>query len=143
MAIHLPVEVLSLIFTNLIDDLFKTVYPFEKKSVQDTYRLLLVSRSIRSIVEPMLYRNIKHPSDRRARALCRTMNSRTELVAAVRKIDINEEDGTWGEDHFEYKDSSAGKYQRRTETHDVSKTEGSDPIAKSLKSRFENYGGRI
>ncbi|KAL4780748.1 hypothetical protein BJX76DRAFT_360587 [Aspergillus varians] len=148
MAVYLPVEILSLIFTSLIDDLLGAINPLRKNGVRDAYGLLLVSRSVRAIVEPILYRTISEPTDRRLRVLFRSMNLRPELAAMVREIDLAEDGLTWSEDEGEDEDdededSSSDEYRPSPDIQNPSRSEIADAAGKLLKNKFETNGERI
>ncbi|GIC93177.1 uncharacterized protein Aud_009659 [Aspergillus udagawae] len=88
MTIHLPLEIHTQIFNYLLDDLYDSERP------QEAFKLRLISKSIRGILDPVLYRKIKSPSDNGVHILCRTIIPRPQLAARVEEIHLEEDEGS-------------------------------------------------
>lgn len=164
--LHLPLEILGLIFESLVHDVqrrFRTA----KTDVQNVYGLLLVSATVRALVEPMLYRKILRPSNRRLRVLCCTMIKRPEVAAMVKEAHLEEGEPDWrddfgaGEDEEDLLDeelnsldSSDSSQSSNEDENEVSLDEDQDLLvdldfesldaaAELVKSRFQTNGERI
>ncbi|PKX99250.1 uncharacterized protein P174DRAFT_509267 [Aspergillus novofumigatus IBT 16806] len=96
MTIHLPLEIHTQIFNILLEDLYDPEHP------QEAFKLRLISKSIQGILDPVLYRKIKTPSDNGVRILCRTIIPRPQLAAQVEEIHL--EEGEWSESDEEEED---------------------------------------
>jgi hypothetical protein len=88
MTIHLPLEIHARIFSYLLDDLYDSERP------QEAFNLRLISKSIKAILDPILYRNLNSPSYDGVHILCRTIIPRPLLAAQVEEIDLEEDDGS-------------------------------------------------
>ncbi|KAL4882165.1 hypothetical protein BJY04DRAFT_187296 [Aspergillus karnatakaensis] len=74
---------------------------------QKAFQLRLVSRTIRAIVDPVLYRRITPHSEDSVRNLCSTMIRRPEVAARVELIDVDEDEDYGGSDS-ESEESESG-----------------------------------
>jgi hypothetical protein len=91
MTIHLPLEIHAQIFSYLLDDLYDSERP------QEAFNLRLISKSIKAILDLVLYRNLNSLSYNGVHILCRTIIPRPLLAARVEVIDL-EEDDDWSSD---------------------------------------------
>jgi hypothetical protein len=115
MTIHLPLEINTQIFNILLDDLYDPEHP------QEAFKLRLISKSIQGILDPVLYRKIKTPSDNGVRILCRTVIPRPQLAARVEEIHL--EEGEWSESDDEEEDE---KVEENTDTESDSGSDSSE-----------------
>jgi hypothetical protein len=144
MSIHLPLEIHTQIFKILLDDLYDPKHP------QEAFKLRLISKSIRGILDPVLYRKIKSPSYNGVHILCRTIIPRPQLAARVEEIHLEEDeesesdeeedeeeedentdaDSDSGSDSSEYSDSKVQRARRREESKLLARA------AEHLKDKF-------
>jgi hypothetical protein len=90
MTIHLPLEIHAQIFSYLLNDLYDSEHP------EEAFNLRLISKSIRGILDPVLYRNLNSPSYNGVHILCRTIIPQPLLAARVEEVDLEEDD--WSSD---------------------------------------------
>ncbi|KAL3435924.1 hypothetical protein BDV09DRAFT_166473 [Aspergillus tetrazonus] len=94
MAIHLPLEIYTCIFKHLLAD--------ERDCRQHAFKLRLVSKTIRAIIDPLLDRRLGSPSDRAVEILCHRMIAQPRLGARAEQICLEEDEGAENsEDEFE------------------------------------------
>ncbi|KAL4749740.1 hypothetical protein BDW72DRAFT_213890 [Aspergillus terricola var. indicus] len=85
MVVHLPVEIYTCIFKYLLAD--------EWDGRQQAFKLRLVSKTIRTIIDPLLDRILGSPSDRAVEILCHKMIAQPGLGARVEQICLEEDEG--------------------------------------------------
>ncbi|KAL4777798.1 hypothetical protein BDW60DRAFT_221411 [Aspergillus nidulans var. acristatus] len=85
MVIHLPLEIYTCIFKHLLAD--------ERDGRQQAFKLRLVSKSIRAIIDHLLDRLLGSPSDRAVEILCQKMIAQPGLGARVEQIRLEEDEG--------------------------------------------------
>ncbi|KAL2832796.1 hypothetical protein BJY01DRAFT_98259 [Aspergillus pseudoustus] len=156
---YFPVEILSIIFENVTHDLLA------EKRFHDAHRLLLVSTSVQTMVEPILYRSIKD-DDPRVEPIFWAVVGRPRLAQLVKRFDLideytdrdyvdleeeermEEEDGEdeQGEEEEERKENANSKSDG---SHPCSRSEGDaksrqlDAAVAILKSKFQTCGDSI
>jgi hypothetical protein len=101
MTIQFPLEIHAHIFNYLLDDLYDPACP------QEAFKLRLISKSIRGILDPVLYRKIQPPSDNGVRILCCTIIPRPQLAARVEEIYLEEDEGSESEEEPEEEETDA------------------------------------
>ncbi|KAL2835157.1 hypothetical protein BDW59DRAFT_4462 [Aspergillus cavernicola] len=149
MTTHFPLEILSLIFSSVVHDLVN------EDNVRGAYRLQLVSRAVRTVVEPLLYRTIEQPSDSRVRLLLRAVMSRPALAGWIREISLEEGESIEGdieseedevEEERDENEDAGSKPEPRPQSKPPgknSKSETVDAAVEVLKSKFSAHGERI
>ncbi|KAL4872933.1 hypothetical protein BDV12DRAFT_114079 [Aspergillus spectabilis] len=142
MVVNLPLEIISMIFKYLADDLLGGINLLRKQNVETAFGLLLVSKTVRVMLEPVLHKTVKEPSNRRIRVLCRLMNSRPELAAMVKEIDLEEgellwDDGDTGEDedNDEEEDDDDNNEEDREEEEEHDENENDEDFKPQMKTK--------
>ncbi|KAL6234643.1 hypothetical protein BDW75DRAFT_211917 [Aspergillus navahoensis] len=107
MVVHLPVEIYACIFRYLLDDLYDPEDDDEivEKGRQEAFKLRLVSKAVRGILDPLLYRKLRCPSDRAVKILCHTMIAQPGLGARAEQIDVDEKEEEEEDDDADEDDS--------------------------------------
>ncbi|KAL5343718.1 hypothetical protein BJX70DRAFT_393772 [Aspergillus crustosus] len=144
MVVHLPLEIISMIFNFLADELLGGIHLFRKQDVGSAFELLLVSRAVRAILKPILYRKIKDPGNNRVRVLCRTMN--WDLLWDDGDTDEEEDDDDESEEEEEEEDGDseyegddeAFEPQPKTKNKNNPEAKVAKATANSLRAKLED-----
>ncbi|KAL4981708.1 hypothetical protein BDW68DRAFT_196157 [Aspergillus falconensis] len=95
MVVHLPVGIYACILRYLLGDLYDPENDDElvEKGRQEAFKLRLVSKTVRGILDSWLYRKLWCPPDRAVEILCHTMIAQPGLGAWAEQIYVEEDQG--------------------------------------------------
>jgi hypothetical protein len=145
MAHRISLEILELIFSNLVHDLL------EEKKVREARKLRLVSKSVQKVVDRFLYRKIEVPSgpSRMVQRFCDAMIERRRIAPWVQEVSLeqtDEEDREESEEEPEEESDSGGPAADPKPVEEFRKVSHADKLAAAkelLKSKFRANGQRI